>query len=485
MAITVTKNGSTSITSIVEWSSIDSVSVLTKERGSLKFTVIAKDSATVALLPAVGNTITLADASGTIFGGTVTEVQKTVRSAEGILIQAMVTVTDYGFALDSKLVKASYTDMDPADILAALVNTFGPGGYNVTTNVQRAGYTIKSISFNYQQLTKCIESLARQIGWDWYIDSAKNVYFFYASTSSTPTAPITLDDTSGAINWPTLDVSVSITNLKNSIYVIGGSYQKEYTASTTPDNYTTVAGQTVYQIAYKYTGAFFVTLDGAQQSIGIDQQDDPTLFETLYNSNGPFIRFTADPGAGHTLKVYGFAQIPIIAHHQDNASIALYGEYQDSVIDSQIASVEEAQARAVAQMVLYGHPVYDVKFSTLSTGLRVGQVILLNSTKFAVSNYPLVIKRVEATGFSSSKLTYTVEAIGSDTVSFTDIMLYLLQQQNSLVSVDPSTVIQVFMDGGDEDLTIADTATASGATHVAFKWDVTASPRKWGFALWQ
>lgn len=457
----------TDISSFVDWNSLDCVSVLTKERGTLQFQMVLTPAA-ASKVPALGDDIKLADPSGTIFGGTVTEVEKTIRQQQGgILLQAQITVTDYGFLLDSKLVKTSYQDEDPADILADLVTRFGPGGFDTTTHVQRAGFTIKTISFNYEQLTKCIESLAQQIGWDWYIDPAKNVHFFFATTqtgsSEYDPAPITIDDTSGGIEYASLDVDQQITNLKNSIYVIGGQYSKEFDASTTPDVYTTVAGQFVYQLAYKYTGAFFTTLDGVVQSVGIDQQDDPTLFQAMYNSTGPFIKFNSDPGSGHTLKNYGNAQIPIVAHVQNGASIAQFGEYQDSIIDSQITSVQEAQARGIADLTLFGHAVYNIKVNTTTLGLRVGQTILLNSTLFGVSNYPLIIKRIEATPFTPSKLRYQVQAIGSDVVTFNDMMLTLLQQQNAATSVDPSTVLQVLLDI-EEDVLLDDSVTISATT---------------------
>jgi hypothetical protein len=464
MALTI-KNGDTDISNAVQWDSIDAISVLTKERGTLKFQITVTPAASTKV-PAIGDTITLADSSGVIFGGTTTQVEKTIIGGAGALLQAQVTVTDYGYSLDSKLVKAAYQNTDPADIVADIVTRFAPAGIDYTTHVQRAGFPIKTISFNYEPVTKCIEALARQIGWDWYIDPAKAVHFFFATTmtgsSEYAPAPITLDDTSGEVNWSTLDVSLDITNLKNSIYVVGGSYAKEFTESTTPDTYTTVAGQFVYQIAYKYTGGFFVTVDGVQQSIGIDQQDDPDLFAVMYNGTGPFVRFTADPGGGHTLMVYGFAQIPIVAQRSDTASIATYGEYQDSIIDSQISSVQEAQERAAAELVQFGHPVYDVKFDTLAAGVRVGQTVILNSDKFGVSNYPLIVKRAEARGYTPSKLIYSIEAIGSDKVTFTDVMLLLLQQQNAQANVDPSSVLQILLDSSDtvdaaDDVTIAAT----------------------------
>ena len=469
MALTI-KNGATDISSAVQWGSIDAISVLTKERGTLKFQITITPTSSTQV-PDIGDTITLTDDSGVIFGGTTTQVEKTIIGGAGALLQAQITVTDYGYSLDSKLVKAAYQNMDPADIVADIITRFAPTGIDYTTHVQRAGFTIKTISFNYEPVTKCIEALSRQIGWDWYIDPAKAVHFFFATTMSGSSeydpAPVTLDDNTGQINWSTLDVSLDITNLKNSIYVVGGSYAKEFTDTSTPDIYTTVSGQLVYQIAYKYTGSFFVTLDGVQQSIGIDQQDDPDLFEVMYNGTGPFVKFTADPGAGHTLKVYGFAQIPIVAQRSDTTSIATYGEYQDSIIDSQISSVQEAQERAAAELVQFGHPVYDVKFDTLATGVRVGQTVLLNSDKFGVSNYPLIVKRVEARGHTPSKLIYSIEAIGSDKVTFTDVMLQLLQRQNADANIDPSSVLQILLDIADDvDATDDVTIAATGPHYV-------------------
>ncbi|CCD89856.1 protein of unknown function [Bradyrhizobium sp. ORS 285] len=460
----ITWKGTTDISGYVVWDSLEMVSVLTKERGSLKFRMHLKP-ASASSIPAIGDDITLTDPSGTIFGGVVTSVQKIVKG--GGLIEVSIGVLDYGFKLDSKLVKASYTNMDPADIVADIVSRFAAAGFDYTTNVQRAGFTIPTISFNYEQVTRCLEALARHIGWDWYVGPDKKVHFFFATTvtgsSEYNPAPFPIDDTSADLDWPTLDSTLDITNLKNSIYVIGGSYPKAYDATTTPDKYTTVAGQTVYHLAYKYTGAFFVTLDGVVQSVGIDQQDDPGTHQTLYNSTGPFIRFTSDPGSGHTLKVYGNAQIPIVAHVQDSASVAAYGEYQDSIIDAQIKSVAEAQERAQAELVQFGHPVYDVKFYTVQTGARVGQVIMYNSTKFGVSNYPLIIKRIEARAQTPTALRYHIEAIGSDKVTFTDIMLTLLQQQNAQTSIDASTVLQILLDV-EEDTLVDDSVTISSSS---------------------
>lgn len=459
------RNGAQDISGFVNWDSLDCISVLTKERGILKFSMILKPES-LSSIPVLSDTIALADSTGTIFGGNVTDIQKTIVGGQGALIGVAITVTDYGYLLDSKLVKTSYTNMDPADIVADLVSRYGPGGFT-TVHVQRAGFNVSTISFNYEQLTKCIEALAKHIGWDWYVDSNKDLHFFFATTSTGSSeynpAPFNIDDTGGSIDWPSIDVDYNITNLKNSIYVIGGTYKKEFTSLNAVDVYTTDGVKTVYPLAYKYTGSFIVKLAGVIQSQGIDQQDDQSLFQVMYNSQGPFLRFTSVPTAGQLVQVTGFAQIPIVAHVQNTPSIVTYGEFQDSIIDPQIQSVAEAQERAQADLIQFGHAVYDVKFNTTTPGLRIGQTILLNSVKFGVSNYPLVVKRIEAIAKTPTSLRYQVETIGSDTVTFTDIMLTLLQQQNGQNLVGDSTVLQILIDI-EEDVKVDDSVTITSSS---------------------
>lgn len=465
----------TDITGYVDWQKTDCIAQLTKERGTCQFYML-KTPASASSIPSVGDDIVMNDPTGAIFGGTVTEVEITVRSGAGLLLEYEITVTDYGWQLDSKLVKTSYVNMDPADIIAALVSTYGPGGFDYTTHVQRGGFKVSTISFNYEQLTKCIQQLATQIGWDWNVDSAKAIHFFFATTedgsSEYNPAPFNIDDTSGDIIWPSLDIDISILNMKNSVFVIGGTYAKQFVVSPSPgqnppqyspvDVYTTVAGTLVYPLGYRYD-APDVTLDGVTLSVGIDQQENPSSYQVMYNSSGPFLLFNADPGGGHVLMVQGIAQVPIVAHLDDPDSITQFGELQDSIINSQITSVAQAQELAAADLELYGHPVYDVKFNTLTPGLRVGQIILLDSVIFGTTNYPLVIKKIEAVGFSPTKLLYQVEAIGSDVVSLNDVLVGLLQTQNANNPVDNSTVLQEILPI-DEEILVDDSVTITSAT---------------------
>src|SRR5581483_3246349 len=186
-------------------------------------------------------------------------------------------------------------------------------------------------------------------------------------------APITVDATSGEIQWNSLDVDLNLQNMQNSVYVIGGLYIKTFTASNTIDTFLTDGVQQFFPVSYAYfaptdtnpyENPIIVTLDGSAQTVGTANFTDPSTVQVLYNDQQKWIQFTGGaPGSGHTVKVYGGAKVPIVANARDATSIATYGEYQTVISDNKILSVPEAQQRAQAAILQFGHPVYDVKFN--------------------------------------------------------------------------------------------------------------------------
>jgi hypothetical protein len=488
--------GTNDITSIIEFDGTFNIqAVLTKEKGQFTFNVKAPKAPTLpANMPQIGNAIyvnyTISGNTKLIFGGTVVTVEPIVSG--GVLLLYQITAADWGFLFDSKVVKKNYAGMDPQDIVSDLIANFAPRGFT-NLHVQRGNFLVSTIKFNYQQPSKCLESLAKQIGWDWYIDPNKDVHFYFAegtpgASSEVSLAPFNIDDTSGNIEWATLDVQIDITNMKNSVYVVGGTYAKRYVLSPNPmatppqyapiDVYTSVAGTFVYPLAYPYAeSTLTITLGGIGQAIGTDQQTDPSLVQVLYNDSGRFIRFTSDPGSGHKIVVQGEAQIPILAHVSDPASIATYGELQDAIVDSTILSIQEAQERAQADIDMFGDPVYNVKFSTISplaNQLFLGQQITLNSAKFGISGKTLIIKQINCVARTPTQLEYQVQCLGSDIVSFNDIMLTLLQQNLGQTTTPDSTVLQVLIPI-DEELELTDTVTIIGASG-PYKWGPAAAP---------
>jgi len=492
--VKITCNG-TDISKSIDWKTIDCTSVLTKENSQLRFSVRIGSGQTLPAktVPQVGNIVELFDSSGMIFGGTVTEVEATI---SGLMLTWQITASDWGYLFDGTLVKKNYAMEDPHDIVVNLVTTFCASKGFTTNHVQVGNFLIPSIKFNYQQPTKCLESLAKLIGWDWYIDANKDVHFFLGDVENAigegGVAPITVDATSGKIEWNSLDVDLNLQNMQNSVYVIGGTYTKTFTAGNTPDSFPSDGITQFFTTSYPYNSTTItVTLNGVAQTVGIANQTDPTTVQVLYNDAQRWIQFTSGaPTSGQTVKVYGNAKVPIVAHAGDNASIATYGEYQSVIVDAKITSVPEAQQRAQAAILQFGHPVYDVKFNTLVPGCAIGQAITVNLPAFNISKQ-LVIKRVEAVGYApgdntlniDGMLEYQVECIGSDNVTFTDLMTTILQQEANQTPVDDSTVIEDLITI-PESIASADALTVT-STAPPYLWGTTVGTEiRWSFFTW-
>lgn len=501
--IIVTCNA-TDISSSVDWKSIDAVSQLTKDVGTFKFNVRIGSGQTypAKIVPVVGDIINLSDSSGLIWAGTVTETQATI---EGLRLVWQITCTDWGYLLNGILIRKNYSMLDPHDIVLDIIAQADPGGSKgfTTNHVQTGNFLIPSVKFNYQQPSKALQSLANLIGWDWYIDPNKDVHFFLgdvdAGVGEGGTAPIFVNTNGGYtgadIEWNSLDVDQNLTNMQNSVYVIGGTYPKTFTAGNTPDTFLTDGTRQFFSVSYPYyspTAVSFeavpisVTLAGVAQTVGKANQDDPAVFQVMYNDQQRWIQFTAGaPTAGQTVKVFGTAKVPIVANARDSASIATYGRYEGVITDTKILSVPEAQARATAQILQFGHPVYDVKFNTLVPGCKVGQSINVNLPAFGIAE-TLIIKRVEAIGYApgpNGKLRYQIECLGSDVVTFTDLMQKVLQQEANQTPVDDSTVTEN-LEVLPEPVTITDTPTPTG-TSPAYHWGNVSSQIRWAFWTWK
>ena len=490
-SIQITANG-TDVSSSIDYTSIQLNLVLTKEVSTLVFNVKGNGNVPGKYIGQIGDVIVLNETmlqNGTlvttaIFGGTITEIERvnnSVGSQGGILLTDEITATDWGFTANAMLITRSFANMDPADIVAALA----PAGFNATTYVQRAGYQISSIKFNYEQFTQCLEALANQIGFQWYIDSAKNIHFFLAENNN---APITIDDTSGSFEWNTLDVDINLTNMKNSVFVIGGTYEKNILISSPVDTFLGNGEQNGFGLVYTYiANTIVVFLNGVAQSVGIlNQETTPAVFDVLYDPSGKTITFNTTPPDGQQIIVAGTAEIPIIGHAIDQPLVALYGERQDAIFDANILSITEAQQRAQADILQYGNPVYDVKFTTLTPGIRLGQNILLNSALYGISNYPLVVKTITGTGRTGFQIEYAVECIGSDVVTFVDLMKTVLQQENANSSAATNSTLEVLLQDA-EDLIIMDAvAQPTAKTTKAYIWGATtaATVIVWNLFTW-
>lgn len=478
-AVDVKLNG-TSIKSSVDWTTLEVSQTLTKEVSKLSFGIKITPKTTVPNKTDQLD-VYINDSAGNVyhyFGGQVVETEVNVLG--GIQLMVSVTALDWSFTLDSKLVNQIYRNMDPHDIVLDILNKYTDGSFT-TAGVQTYHANIPSITFNFSSVTKALQQLANLIGWEWNVTPGKDVFF--GSTLINP-APFAITDSNGNLNWPSIDFDQDVSNMKNSVYVIGSTYTKTFDAATTRDSYQTDGINATFPLAYSYINQaltdttpadpVFVTLDGANQTVGVDQQDDPTGFQVMYNQAEKFVHFNSLPGSGHTVKVFGDAIIPIVANAQNPVAVALYGEKQDVIVDKNITTVTEAFLRAQAQVAQYGDIVNTIRFDTLLPGLFTGQQLTLNSSIFSTGSLSLIIRRVTLVSYTPFKMKFQVECYSTDKVTFVDVMTLLLRQQLNGNSVADNTVLEVLIPL-IETLSSVDAVTLSSVTF-PYQWGPTGSP---------
>jgi len=496
-------DNATDISGIVDWKSLSAVQVLTKETGTLAFNILQNAAASLTI-PAIGDTITLYDSSGLMWGGTLTESEPIIK---GLMITWQMKATDWSFTMDGTLVKKNYSGVDPSAIAIDIITSFCSGtGITAATVanggfVQVGNFNVPSIQFNYQQPSKALQSLAKLIGWDWYIDPGKHLHFFLGDVDDGSgggaigdggLAPITIDAVGGQtgsdIFWNSLDIDLQITNMQNSVFVVGGTYLKMFTSGNTIDSYKTDGIQQSFPTSYAYTeSTISVTLNGVAQTVGIlNQVTNPATVDVLYSSTDRNIQFTGGaPSSGKTVLIFGNAQVPIVANARNAASISTYGVREGVIVDSKISTVQEALLRAQAQILQFGHPVYDVKVTTLVPGCRIGQTVTANIPALGITSYPLVIKRIEATVFvpgTNGQLQYQLECIGSDNVTFTDLMTTILQQEAAQTQPGANTVNEN-LEVVDEGITVTEALTATSGTR-PYVYGPTSPQSRYGFSVY-
>src|SRR5579862_3033256 len=126
-------NGVHDITSIIEFDSTWNIqAVLTKEKGQFVFNVKAPQAPTLPPnMPQIADEIyvnyTINGNTQLIFGGTVVTVEPIVSG--GVLLLYQITAADWGFLLDSEVVKQNYAGMDPQDIVVDIIENWCPAGF--------------------------------------------------------------------------------------------------------------------------------------------------------------------------------------------------------------------------------------------------------------------------------------------------------------------------------------------------------------------
>lgn len=419
----------------IDWTSVQLNRAITNQTDTLTFSIRRPDSA--GIKPLLSQTVEVIEDGTTLFLGQIIEVHESI---EGKLETFDCVCKDLSFDMDRKLIIKIYENMSVNSIIADMVATFIPG--YTTTNVN-CPIVINYIAFNYEYPSKCLQQLAQITNYDWYVDDNYNIFFFQKAGVN---APFNLTDTNGKYIYNTLEINRDIKNLRNSIIVRGG----EYLGASTSETLIADGSQTTFLQAYRYSG-IAVTVAAVSKTVGVDNIDDPTLFDCLYNFQEKAIKFpsASKPTVGQAVVVSGQPYYPVITKVVNPASVAQYGEFQYKIIDKSINSKEAARDRARAEITQWALEVNEGGFSTLSTGLETGQVINIQSTIRGI-NQDFVISRIKSKMQTPTSFRHMVTLVTSQTYGMIEFLSSLLIDKDKQIVINADEVLDYITSFNDQ-----------------------------------
>lgn len=386
-----------------------------------------------------------------MFGGQIVELDAVVQDASDIE-RFTITAKDYSYDMDKTLVIGTYQSMTVGAIIASMQASFFP-----TYNIANVSCTLIAnyVSFNYEYPSKCLQQLADLVNYDWYVDSQKKIYFFQKGTQS---APFALTDTSANYYYNSLVLKDNLMNLRNSVIVRGG----QYLGTTVGEIQVADGQQKIFTQGYQYN-TVYVKVNGVTKTVGIDNIDDPLLFDCLYNFQEKFVRFPAAVTATQTVEVGGLPYIPVIVKVRDTASIALYGEHQYKIVDKSINSKEGARDRALAELTAWSTTINEGSFQTTTGGLDTGQQIAISSTIRGMSD-TYVISRISTTMTSGQDLLHSVTLVTTKTYGMIEFLMQLLINKDKEIEINAGEVTDA-VESASEVITMVETTPVVSISH--------------------
>jgi hypothetical protein len=382
--------------------------------------------------------ITLDDGTK-IFGGLLVFVGLNEQLGGGE-VAARVRCVDFTRLLDRNLVRKTYENETDADIIKDIIDTYAPDAGITTTNVVE-GVTIDQISFNYVQISQAFRRIAELTGRNWYIDYDKDIHYFPLTTSQAP-----FDIDSSNADYEKLVINKDATQIKNRVYVRGGTKRSESTTwSTIGDGETRTF--TLPDKPHDVT----VTVNDVEETVGIKHIDDEADYDWLLNFQEKYL----EQGTGgttltdsDTLEMTYTYDIPILVALEDAASIAEHGVQEFAIFDKQIATTNAARDRASAELTDYANNLIEGVFDTYEPGFVSGQYININLTDYDV-NDDYIVQRVIARSLGGGTYIYTVSIASAKTLGIIKFLIELLESNRNIITLDDNEAIDELLNVSD------------------------------------
>lgn len=396
--------------------------------------------------PDIEDEIVITNNDGTKqFGGYI--VSTNLQKRGNGVVQMDMQCSDYTHLLDRNLVHRSYQGYTDAEIISDFVTRYCTGQGITTTNVIE-GVTIDQISFNYIQISQAMKQICDLTGRNWYIDYDKDIHYFPLTTNAAP-----FNITSASANYTNLTIKKDNSQLKNRVYVRGGTKLSDETTYTTKGDATKkkfVLPDKPHDVT--------VQVNGVTKTVGI-KNVNTTGFDWYLNFQEKYLEQDAGGGtlsATDTLTVLYKYDIPILVAVENTPSIAQYGQKEFAIFDKTIATTQAARDRASAELTDYANSIVEGSFITYEDGFKSGQYININLTEYDL-NDDYIVQKVVARSMGAGRFEYEVALASAKTMGIIRFLIELLEANKNLVELDDSEVV-------DELLAVTDALLSDSLT---------------------
>lgn len=432
-------------------------------------------------LPTANDEIIITGKGGdTIFGGYITNISKTSKRKTGEVI-AKVKATDYTWLLDRKVVRRTYEDMTDKEIIDDIVSTYCSGSGITTTNVIETA-TIDQITFNYLQPSQCIRKISELTGNFWYIDYDKDIHYAPIDHDS---APITIDSNSN--NYYNLNIEEDINQLKNRVYVRGGTKLSDFTTYSEKGD-----GEKTKFVLPDKPHDVSVQVNAVTKSVGIKNLDT-SGYDWYLNFQEKYLEQDAGGAvltSSDIIEVTYKYDIPILVAVENSDSIADNGLKEFAIFDKSIRTTQAARDRASAELIDYANQLVQGSFTTLETGLVSGQYVNIVLPDYGI-NGDYVIQKITASSLGAGLFEYDVSVASAKTLGIIKFLVKLLEANKNLVELNDDEVLDEILSLEDALLSdsLLDSLTIDSAgpyrTWANTPTDASPTRARWNLFAWK
>lgn len=347
------------------------------------------------------------DDAGVLFAGIIDSVRLVQDNGLPIPLYE-VTAQDYTYQFDRKLVVEVYENMTADAIVRDIVSKYAPEF--TVNNVRTSAPVVEFIKFDYKRPSECMRELADYVGWDWYVDYDRDIWFFDPRELNV-SAPLVLTEGAPFRNF---EHNIETTGLRNRVYVRGGTMLSNfYTHEIRADGVsrTWVLPHKPHQLS--------VLFNGVPQRVGVEHlHEDETKFDVMMNFQEKYVRcssVTPTPPEGMTITFIYKYDIDIITIKEDvtsqQAIAAIQGGdgiYEHVIVDDSLTTLAAAEAAAEADLREHANPRVTGAFETNVHGWRPGQLVTVDLPTRNIQN-TFIVQKITIEPFGDGGWNYRVE----------------------------------------------------------------------------